>query len=162
MDGVHHARRRDNPFRLLCIERSRRSRALLIDQHHMISVQVGIHHAGGGKDFCVGAYRQAIEAAQLLDCRHGLCFAGHEKAAHAVLDQLRHAAAPVGDHGRAAGHRLHDGQAEWFVEVDEVQQAERAAQQPVALDGICRADIADVGREVGFDLALEVVLIPNP
>jgi len=42
----------------------------------MVSVQVGIHHAGGGKDFCMGAYGQAIKAAQLLHCRHSLGFAG--------------------------------------------------------------------------------------
>ena len=58
-----------------------------------------------------------------------------------VGDQLRHRAAVERDDGRPARHRLDDAVAEGLVEVDQVQQRVRAAEQT---DRVGRADGTDV------------------
>ena len=65
---------------------------------------------------------------------------------HALVNDLAHRAAPVGDHRGAARHRLHDGQAERLVEVDRVQQRGRIAE--------------DIGSAPWADRAEEDDLIP--
>ena len=66
-----------------------------------------------------------------------------EEPVLAVTDDLRHRAAPRRDDRRPAGHRLDDAEAERLVEVDEVQQCSRPAEQVTTAIGPDRADVAD-------------------
>ena len=79
-------------------------------------------------------------AAARVDRGHGARRRRRRGSRSAVLDQLGHRAALEGDHGRAARHRLDDAVAERLVEVDQVQQGVRAAEQ---LGSLVRADRAE-------------------
>src|SRR5581483_12065546 len=83
-----------------------------------------------------------------------------EEAVLAVPHDLDHRSAPPGDHRRAAGHCLDDAEAERLVEVHEMQERERTAEQASAPPWTARADVANVlAVEPRLHEALEVVAI---
>src|SRR5712664_3155826 len=59
---------------------------------------------------------------------------------HALVNDLGHGAAPIGDNRGTARHRLHDRQAEGLIEMDRVQQRRRI---PEDFCPALRADRAD-------------------
>ena len=84
-----------------------------------------------------------------------------EEAGRPVLDQLGHRAAPEGDHGRAAGHRLDDAVPERLVESDQVQQRVRATEQlrTIRARSPGRRYDTRVPVDPGGDQLVEVLLI---
>ena len=81
-----------------------------------------------------------------------------QEAGAARNDQLGHRAARVGDDRRPGGQRFDDSEPERLVEVDEMQQGERAPQQPVALRWADRSEERDgVAVDVRFDVATVVL-----
>ena len=64
-----------------------------------------------------------------------------EESVLAIADELGHRTALGGDDRRAAGHRLHDAEAERLVEVDEVHECPRSAEERVAPIPIHRPDV---------------------
>ncbi len=77
---------------------------------------------------------------QAIDRRDRAGFVLDDEAGQPVVDDLGDRAAVIGDHRRAAGHRLDHHQAERLRPVDRHQQPDRAAQE-FRLLGI--ADLAD-------------------
>ena len=100
----------------------------------------------------VGALGRAATA-ESTSCR--------EDAGDAVLDELRHRPAGVGDDRRAAEHRLDDREAERLGERDRVQEAARPPRGPRrAPRGPTEPRYADaVAVDVRLDLLGEVALV---
>ena len=73
---------------------------------------------------------------------------------HALINDLGHGAAPIGDDRGAARHRLHDRQAERLIEMDRVQQRRRVAED---LRPALRADRAEEYDLVPVDMRLHGV-----
>ena len=70
---------------------------------------------------------------------------------HALIDNLGHRAAAIGDDRGAARHRLHDGQAERLIEMDRVQQRGRVTED---IRPALRADRAEEYDLVPVDVRL--------
>src|ERR1051326_7162795 len=70
----------------------------------------------------------AIQPCNAADGRYGgiNISSSDQESADAVLDQLRHRATPIRNHRCACRHRLDHRQAEWLVELNEMQQRRRA------------------------------------
>src|SRR5581483_10327550 len=115
------------------------------------------HPAGGEAALDARAHRAPVEPGSLRDRARGFADGVHEIAVLAVADELAEGAARTGDHRRAAGHRLDDAEPERLLEVDEMDERPRAAEQPGAAVGADRAEVADVlPVEPRLDLLLEV------
>ena len=81
---------------------------------------------------------------------------------HALVDNLGHRAAAIGDDRGAACHRLHDGQAERLIEMDRVQQRSRITEDlrpPLRADRPEEYDLVPV--DVRLDGVGEIPLILN-
>ena len=67
-------------------------------------------------------------------CHRGIGIAWrHQEPAYAVLDQLRHRSARVRDRRGARGHGFDHGETKRLIELDEMEQRRRAAQEHVTL-----------------------------
>src|SRR5882724_1824039 len=64
----------------------------------------------------------AIDLVDARDGQDGVVEVVDEKTSDAMIDQLGHGTATVGDHRSTAGHRLDHRKTEWFVEMDEMEQ----------------------------------------
>ena len=85
-----------------------------------------------------------------------------KEAVHTIADDFRHRSAGMGDHRRAARHRLDDAEAERLVEADEVEQGPRSGKELAAAIGTDGADVRDpFSVEPGLDGSLEVLVDPG-
>ena len=102
-----------------------------VERHDpLVDGQVLVHHPLDIEAFfdrC--AHRPPFERRRLADCCDRLLDGLDEETVLTVADQFRHRSARAGDHRGSAGHRLDDAEAERLVEVDQVQERARAAEQ---------------------------------
>ena len=105
------------------------------------------------RTFCARDVREAIDRAD------GARLVLDDEARDAVLDDLRHGAAIVGDHRAAAGHRLDHHETERLRPVDRDEQRDRAAQERSLVLVADLADVFDIARAIEQRLDLLVVVV---
>src|ERR1700704_6346419 len=81
---------------------------------HLVETEILLRHSSSGEPLLkMGSHPMSVELAKPSDRLDGFCFAWHNKAGDAIVDNFRHRAGLECDNGRAAGHCLDHHQAEW-------------------------------------------------
>ena len=99
--------------------------------------------------------RRPVQAARRVDGRDRLLDGCRRGSRSRRRGRSRASSRGGRDHRRAAGHRLDDAEAERLVEVDQVQERPRAAEQLAAPS---RPDRADVAHALAVDMRLDELL----
>src|SRR3954449_4576125 len=87
-----------------------------------VMAKILLRHSPCGKSLLeMSAHLTSVALGKPSNRLYGLCFAWHDKACDAVVDDLWHCARSEGDHGRAAGHGLDHDETERLWPIDRKQ-----------------------------------------
>src|SRR5712672_3122145 len=96
----------------------------------LVVANVILRHSRCGKSFLeMSAHLTPVELGKPSNRLYGLCFAWHDKAGEAIIDNLWHRARAERDHGRPAGHGLDHDETKRLWPIDRKQQRSRTRQK---------------------------------
>src|SRR5690348_11792103 len=129
--------------------------------HPSVEGEIVVHHSVDVEAADDGRpYSRAVKRLRIVDCGNSRVEGVDKEAVLRVTYDLAHRAALSSDDRRATRHRLDDAEAERLVEVDEVQERPRTAEQGSAAVGPYRADVPHAYPvQAGFHELLEITAI---